>query len=83
MKSFIQNINRSESSIDEGYIMLQCFMFFPRCLHDVETKFTRQMSSIMQDTPIGIDNGLAIFDVAVKPLRGAFMREFMEPTEWC
>lgn len=81
MKSFVRNRSRPEGSIAEGYITLECLTFCSRYLHDVETKFSRQMSSVMQETPIDSTDGLAIFGYQGKPLGGALMRELTDP-EW-
>lgn len=78
MKSFVRKRSHPEGSITEGYIMLEYHTFCSRYLHDMKTKFTRHMSSVMHDSTTGIDEGLPIFHVVEKSLGGPFMRELTD-----
>lgn len=55
MKSFVRNKIRPEGSIAEGDITLECLTFCSRYIHEVETKFTRHISSVMHNSPAGIN----------------------------
>lgn len=75
MKSLMHNINRPDRSIPEGYITIECVIFYSRYLVDTETKFNR---GINNGNNVSVDDStsvLGIFHSMGRPLGGAKTRE--------